>query len=99
MSVDPNVGIDTDHLPRPFMSSLADPLPDGVALQKYVEAIQDLGLERIGNGRDLRACAGLPACQNGLGGYDAVYTATAQLTDGCWSTADIRLIERSDTSR
>lgn len=75
---------------------------DGVALQMYLDAIQDLGLERIGNGRDLLACAGQLACNHGLRGYDAVYAASAQLTNGCWLTADIRAhrkIRRLEISR
>lgn len=75
---------------------------DGVALQTYLDAIQDLGLERIGNGRELLACAGQLACDHGLGGYDAVYAASARLTNGCWLTADIRAhrkVQRLEISR
>lgn len=63
---------------------------DDAALRLYLEALQDLALERIGNGRDLLARAGELACKYGLGGYDAVYAASAQLTAGCWLTADLR---------
>lgn len=75
---------------------------DGATLQIYLDAIQDLGLERIGNGRGLLACAAKLACEHGLAGYDAVYAASAQLTNGCWLTADIRAhrkIQRLEISR
>ena len=72
------------------------------ALQSYLDAIQDLGLERIGNGREILTRAGDLACRHGLGGYDAVYAASAQLSGGCWLTADLRAhrkIQRLKISR
>jgi len=75
---------------------------DSASLQMYLDAIQDLGLERIGNGREILACAGNIACRHGLAGYDAVYAASAQLTAGCWLTADVkahRKIQRLKISR
>jgi len=63
---------------------------DGNTLRQYLEAIQDLGLERIGNGRELLSRAGDLACRYRLSGYDAIYAASAQLTAGCWLTADAR---------
>jgi predicted nucleic acid-binding protein len=63
---------------------------DTVALRGYLDALQDLGLERIGNGRDLLARAADLACRYELTGYDAIYAASAQLTDGIWLTADVR---------
>lgn len=51
-------------------------------------AIQDLGMERIGNGRELLSVAGDLACRHGLGGYDSIYAACARLVGGEWITAD-----------
>jgi len=61
---------------------------DEVELRGLLDALQDLGLERIGNGRDLLAVAAALACTYGLTGYDAIYGASAQLVGGCWWTAD-----------
>jgi predicted nucleic acid-binding protein len=55
-----------------------------------IEALQDLGFERIGNGRELLACSVDLACRYGLTGYDALYVASAKLTRGLWLTADAR---------
>jgi len=63
---------------------------DAAAVRTYLDALQDLGFERIGNGRELLACAADLACAHGLTGYDALYVATAKLTGGCWLTADGR---------
>jgi predicted nucleic acid-binding protein len=67
---------------------------DGAAVRRYLDALQNLGLERIGNGRDLLARAADLACGYGLGGYDAVYAASAQLTGGRWLTADLKAHRR-----
>jgi predicted nucleic acid-binding protein len=63
---------------------------DAAAVRRYLDALQDLGFERIGNGRDLLACAADLACAHGLTGYDALYAASAQLTGGRWLTADLK---------
>lgn len=67
---------------------------DGDALRGHLEALQDLGLERIGNGRELIARASGIASRYGLSGYDAIYAACADLTGGCWLTADLRAHRR-----
>jgi predicted nucleic acid-binding protein len=67
---------------------------DGTAVRAYLEALQDLGFARIGNGRDLLATAAELACRYGLTGYDSIYAASAQLTGGCWLTADARAHKR-----
>lgn len=67
---------------------------DASAVRRYLDALQDLGLERIGNGRALLARAADLACRYGLTGYDAVYAASAQLTEGRWLTADLRAHRR-----
>lgn len=63
---------------------------DSSALRAYLDALQDLGFERIGNGRELLAAAADLACGFGLTGYDSIYAATAQLVGGEWVTADAK---------
>jgi len=63
---------------------------DAAAVGLYLDALQDLGFERIGNGRELLARAADLACTHGLTGYDAVYAASAQLIGGYWLTADLK---------
>lgn len=63
---------------------------DDAAVRRYLDALQDLGFERIGNGRELLARAAELACAHGLTGYDAVYAASAQLIGGYWLTADVK---------
>jgi predicted nucleic acid-binding protein len=64
--------------------------PDSSLVREYLDALQDLGIERFGNGRELLDCAADLACALGLTGYDAVYLAAAKLAEGCWITADAR---------
>jgi predicted nucleic acid-binding protein len=45
---------------------------DATAVRGYIDALQDLGLERIGNGREMLARAAEIACTYGLTGYDAI---------------------------
>jgi predicted nucleic acid-binding protein len=63
---------------------------DAAAVGLYLDALQDLGFERIGHGRELLARAAELACTHGLTGYDAVYAASAQLIGGYWLTADVK---------
>ena len=72
---------------------------DAAAVRGYLDALQDLGLARIGNGRQLLATAADLACRHGLGGYDAVYAACAALTKGRWLTADARAHRRIQSLR
>ena len=60
------------------------------ALQSYLDALQDLGFERVGNGRELLAAAATLACEHGLSGYDAIHAASARLVGGHWLTADAK---------
>ena len=74
-----------------MLAVLARLLADKPAdLRGYLGALQDLGLQRVGNGRELLARAADLACGHDLTGYDAVYAAAAQLTGGCWLTADAK---------
>lgn len=59
-------------------------------IQKYLETLQDLGLERLGNGRQTLNMAAILAKDTGLRGYDAIYAANAKLTGGIWLTADAK---------
>ena len=82
-------------VPEPFFDEMLAVLArlagrDAAAVRSYLDALQDLGFERIGNGRELLACAADLACGHGLTGYDALYAASAKLTGGCWLTADDR---------
>jgi len=63
-------------------------LEDPAETVDYMNALQDLGLHRIGNGRELLATAAGLAKNHGVTGYDAVYAACAKLTGGVWLTAD-----------
>ena len=57
-------------------------------IQDYMNALQDLGLARLGNGRATLSRAVSLAKKHGLSGYDAIYAANAELVDGIWITAD-----------
>lgn len=63
---------------------------DGTAVRGHLEALQNLGFDRIGNGGELLATAAEIACRYHISGYDSVYAASAQLTGGRWLTADAR---------
>jgi predicted nucleic acid-binding protein len=67
---------------------------DGDALRGHLEALQDLGMERVGNGRELIARASAIASRYRLSGYDSIYAACAELMRGCWLTADLRAHRR-----
>ena len=72
---------------------------DATAVRGYIDALQDLGLERIGNGREMLARAAEIACTHGLTGYDAIYAASADLVGGHWVTADLRAHRRIERLR
>lgn len=67
---------------------------DGKALRGHLEALQDLGMERVGNGRELIFRAAEISSRYRLSGYDSIYAACADLTGGCWLTADLRAHRR-----
>lgn len=75
---------------------------DAAPLRSHLEALQDLGMERVGNGRELISRASDIASRYRLSGYDSIYAACADLTGGCWLTADLqahRRIQRLRISR
>lgn len=50
--------------------------------------LAQLGLERIGLGQELLARSAEIAIDYKVGGYDAIYLATAEQTEGVWYTFD-----------
>lgn len=67
---------------------------DQAAVHQQLEDLQDLGIQRVGNGRQLLAEACTLATEHKITGYDATYAATARLTKGLWLTADSKAHER-----
>ena len=63
-------------------------LTDSAQIQDYLNTLQDLGMERLGNGRATLTTAAELAKQFHLSGYDAIYVANAKLVEGVWITAD-----------
>ena len=61
---------------------------DADGIKGYLQALEGLGLHRIGNGHELLATAIELASEFKLSGYDAIYAACAKLTGGTWITAD-----------
>ncbi len=61
---------------------------DPKEIQGYMGILQDLGLARLGNGREVLSEAIHFSKQYHLTGYDAVYVASAKLVGGVWITAD-----------
>ncbi len=53
-----------------------------------LQILEQLGLERIGQGYELLALATEMAIDWKVSGYDAIYIATAKLTKGKWLTFD-----------
>lgn len=60
----------------------------------YIHALQDLGLNRLGNGRELMDEACRIAMAYHLTGYDAIYVANAKLAGGYWITADDKAYQK-----
>lgn len=73
-----------------MLAVLCKLLGGGPRVVEYLEILEDLGLERVGNGRQLLARAATLAKSHDLTGYDATYAATAELVGGSWLTADAR---------
>jgi predicted nucleic acid-binding protein len=57
-------------------------------IKEYIQTLEQLGWERIGNGSQLLEKAAELAKEFHLGGYDAVFAASAALVEGVWLTAD-----------
>ena len=63
-------------------------------VQDALSLVEALGMARVGNGHELLALAADLAGDWKLSGYDAVYVALAELSDGVWLTADARAARR-----
>lgn len=67
------------------------------SVKEYMNILQDLGLERIGNGRTLLETAAQISIQYQITGYDAIYAACAKLMNGKWLTFDRDAAKRIKT--
>lgn len=56
----------------------------------YIDILQNLGWQRLGNGHNCLRLAVKLAMLHNLTGYDAIYAANASLTNGTWLTADAK---------
>lgn len=56
----------------------------------YLDILQNLGWQRLGNGRKCLHLATELAKRHHLTGYDAIYAANAKLANGVWLTADAK---------
>lgn len=84
-------------VPELFMTELMAVLVrigDGPRVHEALRLVEELGLTRIGNGRELLRSAATFACDWGLSGYDATYLALASLTGSRWLTADARAAKK-----
>lgn len=63
---------------------------DAQKIQRHLYLLENLGLERVGNGSELLSLAAQLSVQCSLSGYDAIYAATAKLLNGIWITADAK---------
>ncbi len=61
---------------------------DEEKIKCWMHSLENLGMERIGNGHELLSEAIHLATQFKISGYDAIYAATAKLIRGKWLTAD-----------
>jgi predicted nucleic acid-binding protein len=64
-------------------------------LLEALSLLEQLGLQRLGNGHELLRRAATLARARGLSGHDATYLAAAQLVGGRWLTADRKALERA----
>lgn len=71
-----------------MLSTFCRLLDKAPKIHEYLDLIQNLGLTRLGNGREALAAAATLAKEHALSGYDAIYAANAQLVRGIWITAD-----------
>ena len=74
-------------------------LSDASEIKEYMSILEQLGLERIGNGSQLLKRAAEIAKVSGISGYDATFAAAAALVEGVWLTADkaaVRKLRNAD---
>ena len=63
-------------------------LRDASQIKEYMRILEQLGLERIGNGSQLFMRAAEIAKEFNISGNDATFAAAASLVNGVWLTAD-----------
>lgn len=63
-------------------------LRDASKIKEYMHILEQLGIERVGNGAQLLDKAAEIAKEYNISGYDAIFAATASLLKGVWLTAD-----------
>lgn len=73
-----------------MLAVLCKLIQDSGEAKRWMSALAQLGLHRVGNGGELLARAAELAVDRKLTGYDAVYAATADSMRGVWLTADAR---------
>ena len=77
-------------------------LSDASEIVEYMRILEQLGLERIGNGSKLLKRAAEIAKESHISGYDATFAAVAALVKGVWLTADkaaVRKLKNADFVR
>lgn len=73
-----------------MLSVLCRLVSNSSVVKSHFEALEQLGIERIGQGRLLMMRTIDIAQGYKLTGYDAIYAATAELCGGIWFTADAK---------
>ncbi len=63
-------------------------IPEKEKIIECIEALQNLGLTRLGNGHEVLKKAVEISKTYQIGGYDSIYAANAFLLEGVWLTAD-----------
>jgi predicted nucleic acid-binding protein len=77
-------------------------LSNASEIKEYMRILEQLGLERIGNGSQLLKRAAEIAKEFNISGYDATFAAAAALVEGVWLTADeaaVRKLRNADFVR
>jgi predicted nucleic acid-binding protein len=69
-------------------------LSDASEIKEYMHILEQLGLERIGNGSQLFERAAEIAKEFKISGYDAIFAAAASLVEGVWLTADKAAVKK-----
>lgn len=85
-----------------MLSVLCRILSSESVINEHLQSLQEMGWTRVGHGSEVLATAVHFAKHHGLRGYDAIYAATAKLSNGTWVTADAeahRKIQKLKISR
>lgn len=73
-------------------------ISDAKTINKYIEILAQLGIERIGNGKQLLSEAAIIAKKYSISGYDAIFVSSAKLVSGVWLTADKDAVKKLKVS-